>query len=88
MTDKREARMKSRLVAATFGLSLMFAVATNEVSGASLSGQAGDWYSRGLIRQQTINGQKVKQKRRAHEARQRKKAHRSRKAAIRRHRIL
>ena len=78
--------MKLKLVAAMFGLVVMIVVATAEVGGTSLHRQAGDWYSRGLIRQQTINVINAKQKRRAYEARQRKKAHRK-KAAIRRHKV-
>ena len=79
--------MKARLVAATFGLVVMIVVATTEVDGTSLHRQAGDWYSRGLIRQQTIKVINAKQKRRAYEARQRKKAHQRKKAAIRRHKV-
>ena len=79
--------MKAKLMAATLSLALMSVVATNEAGGTYLYGQAGDWYSRGLIRQQTINGQSVKHRRRAYEARQRKKAHRRKKAVVRMHKV-
>ena len=77
--------MKAKPVVAMFGVVLMIVMALIGVGGASAHAQAGDWYSRGIIRRQTINVMSVRSRKRAYRARQKKEIRRRRKQAIHRH---